>query len=99
MQKGAREYYTNALRDLMISRQLPELPLNGALAVRIILRPPDRRKFDIDNRAKAVLDLLTKAAVWQDDEQVIQLTMIKNGHEIGQLGVRIEIWPLPGREQ
>lgn len=43
------------------------------VAVNIELCPPDRRKFDIDNRIKAVFDALTAAGVWEDDSQVDEL--------------------------
>ena len=44
--------------------------LDGRLAVSMELCPPDRRKRDLDNSLKAVLDALTSAKVWRDDEQV-----------------------------
>ena len=49
-------------------------PLEGRLSVLVLLTPPDRRKRDIDNYGgKAVLDALTHAGVWLDDEQVDEL--------------------------
>lgn len=49
----------------------------GGLAVTVDLMPPDKRKRDIDNIQKAILDSLTKAKVWTDDSQVkhISVTM------------------------
>lgn len=40
------------------------------LKVRIELYPPNRRKFDIDNRIKPVLDALQNGGLIVDDEQV-----------------------------
>lgn len=40
------------------------------LAVALELHGPNKRKYDIDNRVKAVLDALARAGVYEDDEQV-----------------------------
>lgn len=47
--------------------------LTGRLEVTIDLCPPDKRKRDIDNYAKAVLDAMTHAGVWGDDSQIDRL--------------------------
>lgn len=45
-------------------------PLEGRLRVHLLACPPDRRRRDLDNVAKAILDALTHAGVWNDDEQI-----------------------------
>lgn len=50
-------------------------PLTGALSVRIELSPPDRRRRNIDNVLKALLDAMTAAGVWIDDSQIDELTI------------------------
>ena len=48
------------------------------LSVLVVLRPPDKRKRDLDNFCgKALLDALMKAGVFQDDSQIDCLTMIR----------------------
>lgn len=49
------------------------------LAVSIELTLPDKRKRDIDNHIKAVLDAMEHAAVFDNDEQVDQL-IVKRLH-------------------
>lgn len=51
----------------------PEGGLDGRLAVHIELIPPDRRKRDIDNHVKAVLDALQHAYIFRDDAQIDEL--------------------------
>ena len=43
--------------------------------VRILLFFPTRRRCDIDNRVKPILDALTRAGVWKDDVLVNRITV------------------------
>ena len=56
-------------------------PLLGRLSVNVMLHAPTRRKYDIDNRIKPLLDALQFAGVFKDDECVDHLT-IKRGDVI-----------------
>jgi crossover junction endodeoxyribonuclease RusA len=49
--------------------------LLGLLSVSIIAVPPDARRRDIDNVLKAPLDGLAKAGVYDDDFQIIRLSI------------------------
>jgi crossover junction endodeoxyribonuclease RusA len=48
-------------------------PLQTRLSVSVQLHAPNRRKYDIDNRVKSLLDALTHSGYWQDDELIDQL--------------------------
>lgn len=50
--------------------------LTGALAVTIHAYPPDKRKRDIDNIQKCLLDALEKAHVYENDNQIKDLHTI-----------------------
>lgn len=43
--------------------------------VRILLFFPTRRRCDIDNRVKPILDALTRAGVWKDDVLVNRIVV------------------------
>ncbi|MDZ4852134.1 MAG: RusA family crossover junction endodeoxyribonuclease [Pirellulaceae bacterium] len=45
----------------------------GPLAVDILFHPPDRRRRDIDNIQKALLDSLQHAGLYFDDSQIHRL--------------------------
>lgn len=53
--------------------------LTGNLSMFISLTVPDRRRRDIDNYNKAVLDCLTEQHVYGDDSQIVYLTVEKSG--------------------
>jgi crossover junction endodeoxyribonuclease RusA len=46
--------------------------------------PPAIKKPDVDKLARAVLDAITSAGVWDDDSQVTSMTAGKRIAEIGQ---------------
>ncbi len=70
-EKG-REYALSVLEKIG-----PQKPLQGRLAVSVELFPPDRRKRDLDNYMKSLLDALTKIGVWEDDSQIDRLTIAR----------------------
>lgn len=47
----------------------------GPVCVVLAFTQPDKRKRDLDNLGKAVLDALTHAGAWDDDSQVHSLSM------------------------
>jgi Holliday junction resolvase RusA-like endonuclease len=53
-------------------------PLAGPLAVEIDIFPPDRRRRDIDNVQKALLDALQQGGAYLDDSQIVRLTIAKH---------------------
>ena len=48
-------------------------PVSGPLEVRIDLYPPDRRRRDVDNSQKALLDALQHGGAYHDDSQIVHL--------------------------
>lgn len=50
-----------------------QAPLRGRLSVTVLAYPPDRRRRDLDNTQKALLDALQHAGVYEDDSQIDHL--------------------------
>ena len=47
--------------------------LTGPLHLELDIHPPDRRRHDLDNCCKAMLDALQHAEVYEDDHQISRL--------------------------
>ena len=83
----------STLTFLMVKQQLPRTfeKFAGPVRVTLDLYPPTRQSYDIDNRIKPTLDALTKSAVWEDDDQVVELIVRKRSVvKRGKAEVRIE---------
>ena len=73
-----------------IREQAPGLSLDEPLFMEVYMFPPDKRKRDLDNYMKGLLDALTEAELWTDDSLVDQLHLYRG--EVVKLGsIRIEI--------
>jgi crossover junction endodeoxyribonuclease RusA len=70
----------------------PERPKFGSAPIKLTIHasPKDRRKRDLDNVIKPVLDSLTKAGVWDDDSQVADLRILRVIGKPGVVNVFIE---------
>lgn len=70
-----RAYVAGKILAMRAHGVLPKAPLAGDLAMTMELYPPDRRRRDVDNYSKAVLDALTHARLWRDDSQIKRQTV------------------------
>ena len=52
-------------------------PLEGRLAMHVSLFPPDRRKRDIDNVLKSLLDACEHAGCYASDSQIDELHVVR----------------------
>lgn len=68
-----REYREVVVHNLSYDPD-PEMFM-GAVKVSIIAYRPDKRKRDLDNILKAPLDALSYAGIWQDDSQIVDLSI------------------------
>ncbi len=51
--------------------------LDGAIRVKVSLHAGNARKWDIDNRMKALLDAMQEAGVYENDHQVNDLHVVR----------------------
>lgn len=63
---------------------------SSRLSISICAYPPDKRKRDLDNLFKSVLDSLQYATVFVDDSQVDELAIKRMPENLGQITVCLE---------
>jgi len=61
----------------VVREQDIRLKLEDKLHVTVILHMPDKRRRDLDNYMKALLDSCTESKVWLDDSQIDRLFILR----------------------
>ena len=96
LSKKGREFHQLALVGLMelsdagtSGTLLPSFPTER-LRILVELIPGDRRSFDIDNRVKAILDVL-EGHLFVNDSQIDELEVIRKPMEKGKARCRVTI--------
>ena len=67
--------------SLIVKMQKPKTLADKQDAIRVMIHPRSKRKFDLDNTLKAILDALMKAGMYDDDSQ-IEYIEIARGEKI-----------------
>lgn len=75
--KKGKEFKNNMLNHLLGVLKYKEKPLENRLKVSIELNFKEKRKRDVDNYNKAILDSFNNI-IWKDDEQIDELTTKKS---------------------
>jgi crossover junction endodeoxyribonuclease RusA len=87
--KAGRKYREAVISQL---RSCGIKPLDGGIELFLEAYPPDRRRRDLDNLLKCVLDSLQHAGAYHDDSQIMKITAEKHQPmpPNGMLYIRIE---------
>mgnify|MGYP000276435412 CR=1 FL=1 len=92
--------YQRAVKEEVLVQRVPAITDSRRLAVEILAFPPDRRRRDLDNLQKALLDAVESAGAIPDDEQIDDLRICRMSQEKpGRVLVTIKPLDMePGRE-
>lgn len=88
--KRYAEWHDEAARALTLQRARP---ISGPVTVTILLNSPTKRPYDLDNRVKPILDLLTSLSLIDDDRADI-VTKITVERSSGFTGAWLLVEPI-----
>jgi len=66
---------------------------DGRLYVEILVNAPDKRRRDLDNLLKGLLDALQHAGLYEDDSQIDKLTITRGSDGSGSVTVYVDSRP------
>jgi crossover junction endodeoxyribonuclease RusA len=70
-------------------------PSGGRIALDMNAFPPDRRRRDLDNIQKAILDSLEHGGVYEDDSQIdLLITRRREVNKRGRIDIQMDEFPL-----
>jgi crossover junction endodeoxyribonuclease RusA len=88
--------YRQAVAKAMVLQCAPGIG-DRRVKLDIEARMPDRRRRDLDNVPKALLDALTHAGFWADDSQIDDLRVWRSDRMGGELVVTVTLLELAQR--
>jgi len=97
LSKRGREYKQEVVDLIASMTEQDTFPMSSRVGMSVMLHAPNRRRYDLDNRAKALCDSLEDAGVFAvGDEQIDALTLrrgeiIKGGRAV------VHLYELPDR--
>lgn len=87
-----RKAVAGVLAERRAERKCYHSSLTGELEVSIIVYPPDKRRRDLDNICKALLDAMEHAGIYENDNQISRL-IVERGGKVDGGGVDVMIQP------
>ena len=97
--KRGREYKQEVVDLIASMTEQDTFPISSRVGMSVMLHAPNRRRYDLDNRAKALCDAIEDAGIFAiGDEQIDALTLrrgeiIKGGRAV------VHLYELPDKEQ
>ena len=92
--KEGREYRRTVKGAVLIQLGGRHVPITDRIRLSVHAFMPDRRKRDLDNLTKAILDSLQHAGVYVDDGQIDDLRLVR-GPVMAPGWVEIEVSEMP----
>ena len=83
--------------SLIVKNQKPKTFGDKQVAISVMIYPRSKRRFDLDNTLKAILDALMKAGMYDDDSQIEYIEIARGEQVVGGKAV-IHLYDFIGEE-
>ena len=83
--------------SLVVKNKKPRTFGDKQVAISVMIHPRSKRKFDLDNTLKAILDALMKAGMYDDDSQIEYIEIARGEHTDGGKAV-VHLYDYIGEE-
>jgi len=88
--------FRHTVAALWLEHGGPGFKATDRLALTVEVRPPDKRRRDLDNVLKAIQDSLEHAGVFPDDSQIDSLLVHRVAPQVGLGGVLVTVEAITG---
>ena len=69
--------YRGLAAGILLSQYIPRKKILDRVSITIEVYPPDKRRRDLDNLPKGLLDAITRYEFWDDDSQVDEMRVVR----------------------
>jgi len=83
--------------SFIVKNKKPRTFGDKQVAISVMIHPRSKRKFDLDNTLKAILDALMKAGMYDDDSQIEYIEIARGEHIDGGKAV-VHLYDYIGEE-
>lgn len=91
LSQAGRDYRDSVAKRVLMDHWQNAFGLHDEITAKIAVHPPDKRRRDLDNLLKSVLDALQKAGVYPDDSQIVNLSIEKGAVDYPLGSIEVEL--------
>lgn len=97
--REGRQYRQAVACEVFAQSPFNRTTMDGRIALEIVAHPPDRRKRDLDNLLKGLLDSLQHAGTYEDDSQIDEIRIKRSAATVDGGAVYVRLSEINGGDK